>query len=467
LKKLKKIKSQEITNNKIDEFEMFISKEYHMLNKFNEYIEKYVNICQIEGNYIKSNTRYIQALMEKIEFMIKYEIINNNVNNYNGGMTHNNELAEKMKNLHDLFIKVKKLIKSNKEIIKPKNILKTLLKEETSNEMDDIPNSLLIQKLNYYKGCLALKCCHYMEAVKKFQKIYIKSSNKITDGNIVVKGFKKLIKIAEIMKRKCVLIKKKEEESILKSYIFDKTKEIKKFATIERDFIILISVNTPNIDFFTLSLENTRYIIDNYVKNNDRYCIAFVSSDKKFTGGLKIITKLESKNDYNNDINLQFIQNIKQDIEFLYNYVEDEEDNIKYILQKAKSYGTNKNMNKERSTLFIFFGNKNRLSQQSIDFLCSDELGNYINGENEKLLLILQDNFEQNENNRKEENEMNSLMPYKEKEFDFNSINKKYCMYIHFDEIQKIKKEVMMFGQINANDNYNIEKYESKKIANE
>ena len=89
--------------------------------------------------------------MEKIEFMIKYEIINNNVNNYNGGMTHNNELAEKMKNLHDLFIKVKKLIKSNKEIIKPKNILKTLLKEETSNEMDDILNSLLIQKLNYYK----------------------------------------------------------------------------------------------------------------------------------------------------------------------------------------------------------------------------------------------------------------------------------------------------------------------------
>ena len=176
---------------------------------------------------------------------------------------------------------------------------------------------------------------------------------------------------------------------------------------------------------------------------------------------------MESKNDYNNDINLQFIQNIKQDIEFLYNYVEDEEDNIKYILQKAKSYGTNKNMNKERSTLFIFFGNKNRLSQQSIDFLCSDELGNYINGENEKLLLILQDNFEQNENNRKEENEMNSLMPYKEKEFDFNNINKKYCMYIHFDEIQKIKKEVMMFGQINANDNYNIEKYESKKIANE
>ena len=466
LKKLKKIKSQEITNNKIDEYEMFISKEYHMLAKFKEYIEKYVKICQIEGNYIKSNTRYIQALLEKIEFMIKYEIVSNNINEYND-MNHNNDMAEKMKALHDLFIKVKNKIKNNKEIIKPKNILKSLLKEQTSNESDDIPNSLLIQRLNYYRGCLALKCCHYMEAVKKFQKIYIKSSNKITDGNIAVKGFKKLIKIAEIMKKKCALIKKKEEESILKAYINNKSKEIKKFSTVERDFIILISTNTPNIDFFTISLENTRYIIDNYVKNNDRYCISFVFSDKKCTGGLKIITKLESKNDDNNDITFEFIQNIKQDIELLLNYVEDEDDNIKYILQKAKSYVTNKNMNKERNTLFIFFGNKCRLSQESIDFLYSEELGNYISGENEKLLLILQDNYEQNESNRKDDSEMNSLKPVKEKDFDYSKINKKYCMYIHFDEIQKIKKEVTMFGQINSNDNYNIEKYEAKKIANE
>lgn len=458
LKKLKKIKSEEITNNKIEEYELFISKEYHMLSKFKEYIEKFVNICQLEGNYLKSNTRYIQALMEKIEFMIKYEIIaNNNINN-------NNDTPEKMKSLHDLFIKVKKLIKTNKEIIKPKNILKSLLKEQKFNDIDEMPNSLLMQRLHYYKGCLALKCCHYMEAVKKLQKIYIKSSNKITDGNIVVKGFKKLIKIAEIMKVRCNYVKKREEENILKSYILDKSKEIKKFLTVERDFIILISTNTQNIDFFTASLENTRYIIDNYVKNNDRYCISFVSSDKNCTGGLKIITKLESKNEQKNDVILEFIQNIKQDYELLSNYVEDDEDNIKYILQKAKSYGTNKNMNKERSTLFIFFGNKTRLSQESIEFLCSEELSNFINEDNEKLLLILQDNYEQNENTRRDDSEINSLIPVKEKDLDFGKLNKKRCMVIHFDEIPKIKKEVIMFGKINPCDNYNFEKYESKKL---
>ena len=424
-----------------------------MLNNFKQYIEKFVNICQLEGSYLKSSTKYILALMEKIEFIIKYEITSES--------TYNNNMAEKMKNLHDLFSKVKKLIKGNKEILKPKNILKFLLKEEYTNELDEIPNSILMQRLNYYKGCLALKCCHYLEAVKKFQKIYIKSSNKITDGNIVVKGLKKLIKIAEIMKLKCNNLKKIEEEKLLKSYISDKTKEIKKFITVDRDFIILISTNTQNTDFFTSSLENTRYIIDNYVKNNDRYCIAFSSSDTKCTGGLKILTKLRSKNDKNNDSILEFIQSIKQDLDLLSSYIEDEEDNMKYILQKAKSYYTNKNMNKERNTLIVFFGNKGRLSQASIDFLCSEELGNFIDEDNEKLLLILQDNYEQNDN-AKNDNENSVLIPVKEKDLDINKLNKKVCIYIHFDEIQKIKKEVMMYGKINSLDQYNFEKYESR-----
>ena len=459
LKKLKKIRhSQEIANKKIDEQEIFISREYHMLNNFKQYIEKFVNICQLEGSYLKSNTKYILALMEKIEFIIKYEITSEN--------TYNNNMAEKMKTLNDLFSKVKKLIKGNKEILKPKNILKFLLKEEYTNELDEIPNSILMQRLNYYKGCLALKCCHYLEAVKKFQKIYIKSSNKITDGNIVVKGFKKLIKIAEIMKQKCNYLKKIEEEKILKSYISDRTKEIKKFISVDRDFVILISTNTQNTDFFTSSLENTRYIIDNYVKNNDRYCIAFSSSDTKCTGGLKILTKLRSKNDTNNDSILEFIQSIKQDLDLLSSYIEDEEDNMKYILQKAKSYYTNKNMNKERNTLIVFFGNKGRLSQASIDFLCSEELGNFIDEDNEKLLLVLQDNYEQNDN-AQNDNENNVLIPVKEKDLDINKLNKKVCMYIHFDEIQKIKKEVMMYGKINSLDQYNFEKYESRDQANE
>ena len=96
------------------------------------HIEKYIELCQIEGNYLNSNNRYIQALLEKIEFIVKYEINEEN-NNFNN-------IEENLDLLHELFIKVKKLIKGNKEITKPKNILKFLLKEELTNDLDEIPN---------------------------------------------------------------------------------------------------------------------------------------------------------------------------------------------------------------------------------------------------------------------------------------------------------------------------------------
>ena len=91
------------------------------------------------------------------------------------------------------------------------------------------------------------------------------------------------------MNTKCKYINKKNEENLLNQYISDKTKEIKKFVSLERNFIILISTNVDNLDFFINCLENAIYIIDNYIKDNDRYCIAFASSDTGLSGGLKFI----------------------------------------------------------------------------------------------------------------------------------------------------------------------------------
>ena len=259
LKKVKKMNLRpELAKNKLNDYEFYISKNIHMLDNFKEYIEKYVELCQIEGNYLNSNNRYAQALLEKIEFIIKYEISENNLN----------DIEEQMDLLHELFTKVKKLIKGNKEIIKPKNILKFLLKEEFTNELDEIPNSILLQRLRFYKGKLALKCGHYMVAIKKFQKVFMKSSEKITDIKISFKSYKKLIKIAELMKENCNYNNKKNEENLLNQYIIDKKRELQKFVSTERNFIILISTNAGNIDFFINSLENTSYIIDNY-------CICF------------------------------------------------------------------------------------------------------------------------------------------------------------------------------------------------
>ena len=450
LKKLKKMKlSKQLTKNKMEDYEYYISKNFHMLMNFKEYIEKYIELCQIEGNYLNSNNRYIQALLEKIEFIIKYEINEEN-NNFNN-------IEENLDLLHELFIKVKKLIKGNKEITKPKNILKFLLKEELTNDLDEIPNSILMQRLNYLKGNLALKCGHYMIAVKKFQKVFLKSSDKITDIKITVKSYKKLIKIAELMKSKCNYINKKTEENILNQYIIDKTKELKKFVSIERNFIILISTNADNLDFFINSFENAVYIIENYIKGNDRYCIAFASSDTGLGGGMKVIVKLEEKDKQNNDGLINYIQDIKQDYDLLSSYEENGEDDIKYILQKVKIFSNNN----ERKNFYIFFGNKSRLSHESIEFLCGKEINSFIEEDKEKLILIMHENYETIETKN---NDLNSLIPVEEKIFDVNKLNKKLCSYIHFDDIQKIKEDVMIYGNINSLDNYfNFEKYEMKK----
>ena len=448
LKKLKKMNlSRERTKNKIiNDYQFYISKNYHMITKFKEYIEKYIELCQIEGDYLNSNNRYIRALLEKIEFMIKYEINEDNINN----------IEQLMDILSELFIKVKKLIKANKEIIKPKNILKFLIKEEFTNELDEIPNSILMQRLTYYKGTLALKCGDYITAIKKFQKVISKSSEKITDIKISIKSIKNLIKIAELMRDKCEYNYKNTEEKLLKEYIRDKTKELTKFTSIDKNFILLISTNTEDLDFFVNSLENVCYIIDNYIKETDKYFLAFTSSDKSLAGGNKIIANLEEKQTHNRSAIINYIQDIKQDYDLLSHYEENNEDDIKYILHNAK----NLNNNNERKTFYIFFGNKEKLSNESINFLREDELEKYLTKDKEKLILIMNENYEQIENKNKD---IKNLIPVGEKEIDINNINKKVCSYINFDEIQKIKDDVMMYGTINNLDNFfNFEKYEIK-----
>ena len=387
------------------------------------------------------------ALLEKIEFLLKYRFYN----------YANIEKAEQfMKTLHDLFTETKKLIENNKEIMKPKNILKILIKEKYTSDMIDTPNDILMQRLIYYKGCLAFKCCHYMDAIKHFKLIFQENMTKISDGKIVVKALKKMIKIANIFKKGLYYSKKIKEERLLNEYIISKIKETKKFISMDRDFIILISSNS-SVDFLKQSLDHTRYIIDNYIKDNDRFCLAFASSEKSNIGGLKMISTLTNKNgcQWKKDL----IQNIKLDQEFLSNSLEDGEDNLEYILKCAKSYISNKNIN-NRNVFYIFIGNKDRMNHESIDLICSQKLKKLISSSKEKLLLILQGSFVENENN---ENAESDLSLVEEKSFDIQKIDKTICNCIQFDEISKLKEEVTMYGKINFLDDYSNEKYDYKK----
>ena len=70
---------------------------------------------------------------------------------------------EIFKELHEMFIKTKQLIKTNKDEIKPKRILKNLLKEKNVDEnLIETPNEILFQKLNFFKGLLVYQCKNYL-----------------------------------------------------------------------------------------------------------------------------------------------------------------------------------------------------------------------------------------------------------------------------------------------------------------
>ena len=193
------------------------------------------------------------------------------------------------------------------------------------------------------------------------------------------------------MRDKCKYNYKKTEAKILKQYISDKTKELKKFKSIDRNFILLISTNTDDLDFFVNSLENVNYIIDNYIKETDKYFMAFSSSDKGLSGGNKIIANLEEKQTHNHSAIVNYIQDIKQDYDLLSNYEENNEDDIKYILHNVKKFSNNN----ERKTFYIFFGNKEKLSRESINFLCGKEIEKPLDEDKEKLILIMHENYVQ------------------------------------------------------------------------
>ena len=151
-----------------------------------------------------------------------------------------------------------------------------------------------------------------------------------------------------------------------------------------------------------------------------------------------------------------YIQDIKQDYDLLSSYEENNEDDIKFILQKVKIFKNNN----EGKNFYIFFGNKNRLSHESIDFLCGNELNNYLEEDKEKLILIMHENYDSNDIKNIDFN----FLVSKEKEFNVNKLNSKICSFVHFDDVQKIKDDVMMYGKINSIDNFfNFEKYDMKK----
>ena len=260
-----------------------------------------------------------------------------------------------------MFINSKKLIKINKNDIKPKNILKILLKEKNLDELIEIPNEILLQKLYFFKGLLSYKCKNYIIAIKYFTKV-LEKNFMISDAKIVFKSNKKLIKIANIYYNKYNILKKNKEKLILSEYINNKENELNKFNIINKDIGIIISVKN-SFDFIKLSIEKTIFIIENYIDDDDRFFIAF-----SFGDSLKILTNLDYKKNILKSYILEYFKNL--DNEYITNSLENGQDNLSNIIKKAKIFLIKKNIEQKRNNIIMFITNKKNIqNNQSKNFL--------------------------------------------------------------------------------------------------
>ena len=439
LKRLEKIKEKKyegtgLNSEVISEIELFSTKKMHMMSCYIKTIENYIFLTNptISKAYVKN----IYAYLEKLEYYIKYELIANKATNGT------------YQTIKDLINKIKELIKNNKDTTKPKNILKMLIKNEL-NQIDtvDIPNEVLKQKLNYFEGEIAYKSSHYNEAINYYTKVVYKYGNKISDAFYVVKAFNKLIKIATIYYRKYELLKKEKEMKILYDYIMSKRQEISKFKTINKDYIIIINSYNKS-DFLKNALEKSRYIIDNYITNNDRFCLTMTTNQE-----MKIISKLQYKDPSSTELLYDFIQSLIQDKSFIMNSSLQGEDSIQNMLTKTKAYLIKKNANGERRDVFYIFLSYT-ISNTSRDFICSEELFSIFNKASENIILLLHDNPIDELKKKKD-----ILAQSKYKQYIHNMQQLTKSEIININDMGKLKTRLLFYGDINLESKFSLEQY--------
>ena len=436
LKKIEKIKndknsyaynSQNINKNLINEYELFSTKKKHLLIEYNIIIDKYISLTKNKSNLTKTYSNLINAYIEKVEFYIKYYI------------NEENATTQIFSTIHKLFNKIKQYIKINKEFIKPKHLLKSLLNESIENENIEIPNEIFIQRLNYLKGLLSYKSKHYLKAIKYFIKVTSDTNKKVNDAKISIKSIKKLISISFLIYSYYDKINRfNNDKELIKQYINLKKNEINKFQVINKDYIFIVSSNALN-NFIESAYEKIRYIIDNYITNDDRFSVTLGCENE-----LKIISILDFKKSFSNHLIFDFIQTYFKNE----NIIDNKEDTLKFLIKKSKSYLVKKNIDSKRLGIIIFMGIKNNISVDNFVWLCSKEIEQVINGKNEKLILILQEI----------NNQSNEFIDIKN-DFDYSKINKTSCEIINFEDIKVLKNSLKIYGNINENINFPYEKY--------
>lgn len=431
LRALEKIKEKQYSNYNIpsmliSEIEFYSTKKMHFLEEFSKTLDNYLILTNPCVSQVKN--KHIYALLEKIDFIIKYELKSSKIT------------KETFKNLKDCIHKAKELIKLNKDINKPKQILQLLIKEETEFDSIDLPNDIIKQRLNYSRGKLALFCSHYLDAIKYFTKIIYKHGIIISDANIIVKSLKKLIFISKIYLNKYESLKKGKEIALLKQFILSKENEIQKFKTVQKYFFIFIDTHNP-VNFLKTALEKARHIIDNYIDDNDKYCIAFTD-----VNDIKILSNLQTKESISNDYFYEFYQNMVQNKHFLQKCSSNCEDNFKVIFQKCKHFMLKKSDSSIKKQIYYVYIT-NILSYNTIEHLSSNEFINSVNKNEDSIIICLNSNPFEKENVSLYNNFQNNMC----------KLNKSGIVWMN--DLEELRKKFSLYGSVNKKETFSLEKY--------
>ena len=234
---------------------------------------------------------------------------------------------------------------------------------------------------------------------------------------------------------------------LLYDYIMSKRQEISKFKTINKDYIIIInSYNKP--DFLKNALEKSRYIIDNYITNNDRFCLTMTTNKE-----MKIISKLQYKDPSSTELLYDCVQSLIQDKSFIMNSSLQGEDNIQNMLTKTKAYLIKKNANGERRDVFYIFLSYS-ISNTSRDFICSEELFSIFNKASENIILLLNDNPIEDLKKKKD-----ILAQSKYKQYIHNMQQLTKSEIININDMGKLKTRLLFYGDINLESKFSLEQY--------
>lgn len=420
---LNKISKEDKTNKEIQaKMEFYASKGIHHIQLYESTVKKYQELARSSNQAI----RLIYANLEYIEYYIKYEI----------KIKRNPAVLPQLKTLIE---ETKMKIKEKKHFQKPKRIYKSLINNSMPVDSIEISKDILLQRLYYLQGYLALCCKNYHSAIEYLFKI-TEMKNTISDAKMVVQSFKKLVKLGKMYRREYSNTAFSLEGNLLDKFISMKEKEIKKFVSEEKDFVIIINTYTQgNSTFIKAAFDKAKMIYENYVCSQDRFGIMFFGNDN-----INLITKLEFiKGTEQSDYLLQLLQQYGRDDEFSKESQTDQEEDIESLLIKIKAYIAKKSLFQSNRILFLIVFSNN-LSKKSLDYLSSERSNQILKKKIDNLIIVVQ----------------NSTVIANEQEINQQSIMKNNSYEIHKIDnvIHNLKAKLRIYGNINDYFTFSMEK---------